>query len=65
MRRRRQFQVQVLPVPDPAAGAHYDALIEQVGEGLAQHLLGVPPAAEPDQPHNAVERVLSRHRREP
>lgn len=64
MRSRRQFQVQVVPVPDPAAAAHLEALIAQVGEGLAQHLLGAPPATDPTQPHLAAEHVLSRNRRE-
>lgn len=65
MRRRRQFQVQVVPVPELAARGHYDAMLNQVGEGLAQLVLGQPPAGDPDEPHGAVFRVLSRHRRGP
>lgn len=41
-RRTRTPAVQVVAVPHPDAETAYGALIEQLGESLAQHVLGEP-----------------------
>lgn len=60
MRRRRALQVEVVPVPTPGVGTVYDALLDQVGDGLARHILGLEPATDADA---LPDPLLHRHRR--